>query len=50
MNSSGTEAINYIHELLNCCELNMDDMESQTVELIDEIRNWLDGTATPASR
>jgi len=30
-------AVNYIHELLNCSELNMDDMEPETVELIEAI-------------
>jgi hypothetical protein len=46
--SRDTEAIHYIHELLDCTELNMDDMEPETVELIEEIHDWLDRTPMPA--
>jgi hypothetical protein len=42
------EAVNYIHELLNCSELNMDDMEPETVELIEAIYDWLDEAPLPA--
>jgi hypothetical protein len=42
------EAIHYIRELLDCTELNMDDMEQETVELIEEIYDWLDRAPMPA--
>lgn len=42
------EAIHYIHKLLDCTELNMDDMEPETVELIEEIHDWLDKAPMPA--
>ena len=41
------EAMNYIRELLNCCELNMDDMEAETVALIEEIHDWFDRALMP---
>lgn len=44
------EAVHYIHALLNCSELNMDDMEPGTAELIEEIHDWLDGAPMPAGR
>ena len=47
---SGVEptAQSVLQELLDCTELNMDDMEPETVELIEEIHDWLDRTHMPA--
>ena len=31
----------YLRRLLNCCELNMDNLEEETNELLDEILGFL---------
>lgn len=36
------QAYNIIEELLNCCELNLDDMEPETVETISKAHGFLE--------
>jgi hypothetical protein len=45
-----TEAVAYLYELLQCCELNMDDMDPTTLELIEEIHGWLDDVQMSTGR
>lgn len=40
-NSPLAEAMRLIRELVECAELNQDDMEPETRDLVAEARNWL---------